>query len=150
MASVSITHLILFIASLIVAASVAGVLTDEVGRLSEAINDQGLDASESVRTDVEVISDGGSGNVYDDAGTNVTLYVKNTGSQRLQASGDALDVLVDGAYQADVDVTVVDAETWGPNDVARVNVTVPGGLDTGDHRVKVIANGDEEVFEFST
>ena len=149
MASVSITHLILFIASLLVAASVAGVLTDEVGRLSEAINDQGLDASESVRTDVEIISDSGAANVYDTGTGNVTLYVKNTGSRRLDAASDGLDVLVDGRYQVDVNVTVVDAETWGPNDVARVRIHYPD-LPSGDHRVKVIVDGDEEVFEFNT
>jgi flagellar protein FlaG len=89
MASVSITHLILFIASLLVAASVAGVLTNEVGRLSQAINDQGLDASKDVRTDIEIISDSGSsGSIYDPNSGNVTLYVKNTGTQRLDASAD--------------------------------------------------------------
>lgn len=149
MASVSITHLILFIASLLVAASVAGVLTDEVGRLSEAINDRGVDASESVRTNIEIISDSGSANVYDAGTGNVTLYVKNTGSQRLDAASDGLDVLVDGEYQANLNVTVVDAETWDTNDVARVRIYYPD-LPSGDHRVKVIVDGDEEVFEFNT
>ena len=148
MASVSITHLILFIASLLVAASVAGVLTDEVGRLSEAINDQGIDASESVRTDVEIISDSGSGNIYDSNTNNVTLYVKNTGSTRLDSSANGLDVIVDGEYQPNLNVTVLDEETWGPNDVARVKIYLPDGLGSGDHRVKVIVDGDEEVFQF--
>ena len=150
MASVSITHLVLFIASLLVAASVAGVLTDEVGRLSEAINDQGLDASEDVRTDVEIISDSGSSaSIYDPGTQNITIYVKNTGSQQLVASADGMDVLVDGEYQTNVNVTVLDDTTWDTNDVARVRIYRPGGLSTGDHRIKVIVNGDEEVFEFN-
>ena len=149
MASVSITHLILFIASLLVAASVAGVLTDEVGRLSEAINDQGLDASQEVRTDIEIISDSGSPTaIYDSSSQNMTLYVKNTGSQQLDARADGIDVLVDGEYQPNVNVTVLDAEVWDTNDVARVRVYRPDGLANGDHRVKVIVNGDEEVFQF--
>ena len=150
MASVSITHLVLFIASLLVAASVAGVLTDEVGRLSEAINDQGLDASKDVRTDVEIISDSGSSDsVYNDTTRNITIYVKNTGSQQLVASADGMDVLVDGEYQTNVNVTVLDDTTWDTNDVARLRIYRPDGLAAGDHRIKVVVNGDEEVFEFN-
>ena len=149
MASVSITHLILFIASLLVAASVAGVLTDEVGRLSEAINDQGLDASQSVRTDIEVISDGGSDSVYNASTGNITVYVKNTGPQEMAGRSEDLDVLVDGEYQADLNVSVLDGETWDRNNVAEVKVYYPS-LPAGDHRVKVIVHGDEEVFSFRT
>lgn len=150
MASVSITHLILFIASLLVAASVAGVLTDEVGRLSQAINDQGLDASQDVRTDIEIISDSGStGSIYDSNTGNVTLYIKNTGTQRLDASPDGIDVLVDGEYQSNLNVTVLDDTTWDTNDVARVRVSLSDTLNSGDHRIKVVVNGDEEVFQFN-
>lgn len=145
MASVSITHLILFIASLLVAASVAGVLTDEVGRLSEAINEQGLDASHEVRTDIEIISDAGSGNVY--ANENVTLYIKNTGTSNLQSGPEDFDVILDGQYDAGLNTTVLDAESWEPGDVVRLRIFEPG-LGPGDHRVKVIVDGDEEVFEF--
>lgn len=149
MASVSITHLILFIASLLVAASVAGVLTQEVSRVSEAINDQGLDASTNVRTDVEIISDSGADGVYDPATNNITLYVKNTGSEPLEGRPGELDVIVDGEYQPDLFVTVVDGSSWDRNNVARVRVNYPN-LPDGDHRVKVIVNSDEEVFRFRT
>ena len=147
MASVSITHLILFIASLLVAASVAGVLTQEVGRVSEAINDQGLDASKEVRTDIEVISDSGAGGLYDTSTDNITLYVKNTGTERLEGSPEEFDIVVDGEYQPNVNVTVVDGSSWNPNNVVRLRIYHPT-LPNGDHRVKVIVDGDEEVFEF--
>jgi len=148
MASVSATHMILFIASMLVAASVAGVLTDQVSNLSQAINQQGLDASKDVRTDIEIISDSGSSNIYDNTTANITLYVKNTGSQRLEPNANALDVLVDGKYEASLNVTVIGDSVWDPNDVAEVVIDLPSQLSGGGHRVKVIANGDEEVFEF--
>lgn len=147
MASVSITHLVLFIASMLVAASVAGVLTDEVGRLSESISVQGLDTSQEIRTDIEIISDSGADNVYNASTDNVTLYVKNTGSRRLPAESNALDVIVNGRYHGGVNVSVVDGTSWDTNNVARVRIFEPD-LGAGDHRVKVIANGDEEVFVF--
>lgn len=150
MASVSVSHLILFIASMVVAASVAGVFTDSVGRLSQAVTDQGLDVSQDVRTDVEIISDAGSDAVYDADNETIRLYVKNTGSRRLAAEAPTIDVVVDGRYTVDVAVTPVgDAETWGLGDVVLVEIGEDLALDA-DHRVQITVGGDREVFEFRT
>ena len=148
MASVSVSHMILFIASMLVAASVAGVFTDTVGQLSNAIDDQGLQVSEDVRTDIEIISDSGSSDVYDDSSDTTTLHVKNTGSETLGATADAVEVFVDGRFETDVTVTLLDgASAWRGGEVVRLEITE--SLTTGeDHRVKLVVNGDEEVFEF--
>lgn len=151
MASVSISHMILFIASILIAASVAGVFTDSVGQLSQAISDQGLQVSEDVRTDIEIISDNGTGAcVYDCSGEgNLTLLVKNTGSRSLPADPAGMDVLVDGRYQpaSAVGVEVLDgSDSWRRGSVVRVNVTTD--LGSGDHRAKLIVSEDEEVFNF--
>lgn len=151
MASVSVSHMILFIASLIVAASVAGTLTSGAGRLTSALDDQSLDVSEDVRTNLEIISDAGSP-VYDrDGNRNITLLVKNTGTRNLPPDGTGLDVLVDGRYQTNVTVELVDAgaSTWETNAVVRLRIDA-GTLDSGDHRVKLVMDSDEEVFSFST
>ena len=148
MAGVSASHLIIFIASMMVAASVVGVFTDSVGQLSDAIDDQGVHVSSDVRSDIEVISDSGSAAVYNSSGDgNITLHVKNTGSSRLPAEADQMDVLVNGMYQTDVTVTLLGgADAWRPGEVVMVEISEP--LDPGDHRVKLVVNGDEEVFEF--
>lgn len=148
MASVSTSHLILFIASMVVAAGVAGTFTSTVSDVSGAIEDQSIDVSEDVRTDVEIISDAGS-EVYDNSTGNVTIHVKNTGSTGLTADAQFLDVLVDGQYRTDVTVTVLDGAEWDEHNVAEVEISV-GSLDSGDHRVKLIVNDDEEVFRFRT
>lgn len=153
MASVSVSHMILFIASILVAASVVGVFTDSISQVSQAIDDRGASVSESVRTDIEIISDSGSTAVYDESESpeTVTIHIKNTGSQTLRAETEAIDVFVDGRYETDVTVTLMgDASTWGPGDVVRAKI-IPNngeGLGNGDHRVKVIVNEDEEVFRF--
>jgi flagellar protein FlaG len=148
-ASASVETMILFIAGIVVAVGVAGALTGQVQDLSGAIDDTGLDVAEEVRTDVEVISDPGS-QVYNASGAqNLTLYVKNTGSASLDADGSEVDLLLDGQYESDLSVTVLDGPSWGPTNVARLNVSV-GALPADDHRAKVIVNGDEEVFRFRT
>ena len=130
---------------MVVAASVAGVFTDTVGQLSQAISDQGLDVSTDVRTDIEVISDSGSGAIYDSG--SITLHVKNTGSETLGAEANVFDLFVDGQFATDVSVTLLaDGGQWLPGDVVELDITRT--LNSGDHRVKVIVDGDEEVFEF--
>lgn len=151
MASVSISHLILFIASLVIAASVAGTMTAGVDRLTGAIDDESLDMAETVRSDVEVISDSGAG-VYNQSGEeNVTLLVKNTGSNTLPVDAKAFDVLLDGRYEVNVTVSPVtaDADSWRPGEVVRLEIDAPG-LSAGDHRVRLVVGGDEEVFRFRT
>ena len=145
MASVSASHLILFIASMMIAASVAGVFTSSIGQLSGALSEQGIDVSSDVRTDVEVISDSGSDAIYD-SGT-ITLYVKNTGTERLAADPGQMDILVDGQFVTDYSVTRADGSgSWRPGSVVRVDIQQ--SLSAGDHRVQLTVNGDEEVFEF--
>ena len=149
MASVSVSTMILFIASILVAASVVGVFTDSISQVSQAIEERGGSVAENVRTDIEVISDSGSTAVYDESTDNVTLHIKNTGTQTLVAESSQLDVFVDGRYQTNVTVTLLGgAESWGPGDVVRAEISPRDPLSAGDHRVKVIANEDEEVFRF--
>lgn len=154
MASVSTSHLILFIASLLIAASVAGTFTQGVQRLSSALGDRSLDVSEDVRTDVEIISDPGSTdaiyNGSDGEYGSITVLVKNTGSQRLAADSGQLDVLIDGRYQVDVSVTVVGGSSWRPGNVVELKLPLSDPLEPGDHRVTVIVNNDQEVLEFRT
>jgi flagellar protein FlaG len=146
MASVASSHMILFVASMIVAAGVAGTFVDSVSEVSAAIDDRSLDISREVRTDIEVISDPTTG-VYDGNGT-VTLYVKNTGSSRLRNDSAAVDVVLDGRYRTGVTVTVVDGTAWDEHSVARIEISVT--LAPGDHRVRLSVNGDRELFRFRT
>jgi flagellar protein FlaG len=149
MASVSVSHLILFIASMLIAASVAGVFTSSVDELAGAIDDRGVQVSENVRTSIEIISDGGSDNIYDDGDETVTLLVKNVGTNELTVSDTQIDVLINGRFQAASDLSLDllgDGQTWSPNEVVRI--TANQSLASGDHRAKVIVNDAEAVFEF--
>lgn len=150
MSDAGVSQLVLFIASLLVAASVAGVFSVEVGRISDDIDDLGLDASEKMRADITVISDVGS-QVYDvDGNGTVRLYVKNTGTRTLPADPDRIAVVLDGEFQpaGNLTVTVLEAADWTPGRVVRIEVDAPG-LSSGTHRVTVNVDGDREVMEFT-
>jgi len=150
MAGGSAAELILFIAAIVVAASVAGTLTSEVDRVSDAISAKSLDVADEIRADAEIVSDAGA-QVYNRSGNeNVTVHVRNTGASDLPADSGTVDVLLDGEYQTGVNVSVVGGgDTWHRGEVARLEFSAPD-LPTGDHRLKLVVSGDEEVFRFRT
>lgn len=146
MASVSVSHLIIFIAAMIVAASVAGLLTTTVNDISNAIEEQGFSTSDDIRSDLTIINDPGAG-VYNSSGNkNVTLYVKNTGSRELSAASGNIDVFVNGVFTPVGNVTTLEGEIWGRNDVVEITVSGESVTDPGQNRVKVVAGGGEDVF----
>jgi flagellar protein FlaG len=151
MAGSSVSHLVLFIASVGIAVGVAGILITTVGDVSSAVTDRGEDLSTSLETQVSVISDPGRGVVYDDAENNVTLLVKNTGSVDIDLREDEIDVLIDGGFVENKTITVVstNSDVWLSGEV--VEITAEDiSLDAGDHRAVVVVNGNKEVFEFRT
>ena len=165
MASVPVSHLVLFVASLVIAAGVVGTVTTGVDRVSSAIDDGSLDATEQLRTDVTVISDPSSGVYNASAGDdgNVTMLIKNTGTQRLHPDGSSVDVVFDGRFvrpsATHGEVVSVDGATaWSRGDVLELTIDLDAideidalGGDDGestDHRVHLSVNGDEELFQF--
>lgn len=151
MASVSVSHLIIFIASLVVAAGVAGTLTTGVERVSNAVEDGSLDVSQQVRTDIDVVSDPKSPTL--DANDNVTVYVRNTGSQGIFIQPDSIDMVLNGDFVPNSEFTVTDANgdrtTARPGDVMAIEINNDNGyVNTGDNRLYITVNSDEEVYEF--
>lgn len=145
MASVSVSHLIIFIAAMIVAASVAGLLTNTVNDISNAIEEQGLSTSDEIRSDITIINDPENG-TYN--GTHLTLYVKNTGSTELPTNSDNIDLFVNGIFTTvtDTDITVLGgSDVWGRNDVVEITVET-GDVSSGKNRVKLVADGGVDTF----
>ena len=151
MAGVSASHLIIFIASLVIAAGVVGTLTTGVERVNSAIDDRSLDVTQQVRMDMAFVSDPGS-DIYSSGDTSVSVYVRNTGSQGIPTEASAVDVVFNGQFITNEHITVedandVDSSVWRPNDVVNVTVTNVTVQD-GDNRLVLLVNEDEELFEF--
>ncbi|MFP4626574.1 MAG: hypothetical protein ACOCQ3_02915 [Natronomonas sp.] len=151
MASVSVSHLVLFIASLLIASMVAGTLVTGVDRVSSSMSEQSLETSESIRTDIDIISDPGSDAVVD--GGDVVALVKNTGSKNLAAREDSIDVLLNGRYVPAEDLVVeeLDDDGWKPGDVIRVTIDADANSDLqvqDSNRLTVIVDGNEALMRF--
>jgi flagellar protein FlaG len=151
MASESVSSLILFIASLVVAAGVAGTLTTGVQRVSSSIDEGSLDTAQQIRTDVEIINDPGRN--YN-SGDQLTLYVKNTGTQGILNKPESFDIVFNGQFIPNSDISVSDAngnsiEAFREDDVAEIVIQSPD-IPPGDNRVFLTVNSDEEVLQFTT
>ena len=151
MSGVSASHLIIFIASIVVAAGVAGTLVTQVDRVSTSISDQSEAAEERIDTDIQIISDTGSDAIYDNNDNgNLTLYVKNTGGTELTPEAGSIDLLVDGSFISGKTVTRVNAnnpDRWPPGTV--VEVTVNGITISGDTRATVSVRENEDTIRFT-
>jgi len=148
MASVSVSHLIIFIAAMVVASSVAGVLTTTVNDIGDAIDDQGLSVSDDIRSEVEIINDPGSEVINTSANPDrVELYVKNTGNKELTTNPDNVDVFLNGQFRTADNVTIVssDSDVWGRNDVARIDIEDTAPITDGENRAKVRVGGAEDT-----
>lgn len=151
MSGVSASHLVIFIASIVVAAGVAGTLVTQVDRVSTSIVSQNEDVEERIDTDIRIISDTGSDAIYDSGTDNLTLYVKNTGGTELNVQEDDVDVLIEGSFNSPDTVSRVDDTTdrWPPGTVIEVTVSGPD-IDTGDDvRVTVSVRENEDTIRFT-
>lgn len=149
MVSVPSTHLVIFIASIAVAAGVAGAFTTEASRLSGTLDEVGIDVSDEVDTDIEIVTDAGA-TVYDPVSDNVSIHVQNLGETTLPHDAEQVDVFLDGEYQPAANLTIVveGASSWAPDVAVRIDIA-DADLADGDHRVKVAVDGDEDVIEFT-
>ncbi|MFW5937992.1 MAG: flagellar protein G [Halanaeroarchaeum sp.] len=108
-------RLLLIIASILVVSAVAGAIAAEFQSISSALEETGKTAGDDLESDVEIVDDPGTGpSIYDDDTDELTVHVENTGSRTLPADPDAIDLLVDGEYRTDVDLTVVEGTAWKP------------------------------------
>jgi len=150
MAGTSISELIIFIAAVSIAAAVSGAMITTVGGISGSLDERGADIASDIATDIEIISDPASGAVYDSSNGEVRVLVKNTGRRTIATEGSAIEILIDGRYipSSEYTITVLDGSIWHDGDVVRI--VVNKSVTSGDHRVTVIVESEQEILRFRT
>ncbi len=146
MASRSGSELIIFIASLIIAASVAGAIVTEVYLTTNSFETSVTRLNERIQSDIKIINDPKNIPYNETGNNNLTIYVKNTGRTFFPKKADLIDVLIDGRYQTDISTNVVNGEEWKPSKVLEIKIHAPD-LENGDHRVSVGVNGIKDVLK---
>jgi len=143
MAAESTTHIIFFIAAIIVASSMAvvfigtgGQIADSIGRESDSMRDQ-LDTRMAIINDPVMMP-------YNNGV--LTVYVENLGDSAIIPS--SLTVILDGVYINNTVYTILGGSgAWGSSTVLQIDIIEE--LAQGDHYVKIsTSSGVSESLDF--
>ena len=151
-AETAITHMIFFIAAIVLAMGAVTVISADVQSIVSSSSVSSKLLSEQMRTDITIINDPDI-IYYNNVSNYYTFYAMNSGKTEL--APEYITVLVDGLYihPSDVDASLQDGDvTWRPGDILILNVsTIPNPLDSGDHKIAVAAeNGKLDSMYFKT
>lgn len=160
MSGVSASTLVIFIASILVAAGVAGTLVTTVGDISTSAETQGDAVTDSIDANIELLNDGGGSNFYVEdnfaAGhaAEITLYARNTGTTILVKNETELDVLVNGLFidASSMNITSMNGDdtsrAWVEDEVIEIVIELDEPLNGSGNRVTVAPQGAEKSVEF--
>ncbi|WP_445475032.1 flagellar protein G [Methanococcoides methylutens] len=148
-AETAITHMIFFIAAIIIAMTVIVVMTSNVQSLTGATASSSKVLSEQIKTDITIISDPEI-IPYNSTLKEYTFYAKNTG--RTDLDTEYIDVFIDGLH---VDPQNLELEffepdvLWQPGNTLVIDVKVTTEMTEGDHRILIAAeNGKSDSMDF--
>jgi archaellum component FlaG (FlaF/FlaG flagellin family) len=125
MAGTAVSEMIFFIAAIIVSSAVALTLVGVIDTYAENIGDEASLVEGEMRARVTIINDP-LYVIYDPSDTNLTFYLKNTGTVDL--SMEDLVVSANGTSKGGDDIWVDlmgNGTRWAPGDVVEVNFRVP-------------------------
>lgn len=145
----AVTHMIFFIAAVIIAVGVVGVLSVNVQSIMGATSANSEVVSDQLKTDITIISDP-EVIPYNSSSGYYTFYVKNTGKSDI--APEYVDVILNGEYIQDKNLNISLQDSvgvWKPSGVIIINVTTDNQLGPGDHRLKIAAdNGISDTIDF--
>ncbi len=141
----SASHIILFIATIILASSVAYTLSVTTGKIAIGIEEKGRVMKKYLSGDMEIIND--PLRIPIKSGEYV-FYVKNTGERSLTFTNSTVDVLIDGSMIVRSHVTIITPSSGilGVSETGEIRVNIT--LTSGDHRVKIIVDGISDTMTF--
>ncbi|HWR27700.1 MAG TPA: hypothetical protein VN377_04600 [Candidatus Thermoplasmatota archaeon] len=126
------THVIFFVAAVIVAGMVSGVFIAVTMNVSTSLSNRGDRVSEKLNTDFDIINDP---NIIPMTGLYYIFYLKNIGGVRLTTSNQTFQVFIDGEligitqYYFENSSIPIDGVTS-----LYVNTTITGG----DHTLRIV------------
>ncbi len=139
----SFTQTIFFIASIVIAVSIAGTMIAVTGMMADEVRTKAGAAASEMGSSIVIIND--PRQVPYDEGQ-IIIYIKNVGSTVPSYKG--MLIFLDGEF-IEYDVRLLDGakETWTIGSV--VEATITANVQEGDHTVKVVlSNGISDTLDF--
>lgn len=139
----SFTQMIFFVASIIVAVSIAATIIGVTGLMTEEMRTKANNAASEMGSSIVFVND--PRHVPYEGGV-VTFYIKNTGETA--QSYQKLIIFIDGEYR-DFNASIVGSSggNWVTGGVLEVTATI--ALGNGDHTAKaILSNGVSDTLDF--
>lgn len=149
MPATSASHMIFFIAAIVVATAIAGTLISTTYRFSDDIESRGNSIGNQIGTDIEIINDPVA-MPYNSSNNTLTLYVLNIGSTIIDLDNSSVIILINGTAHTNLTFILPGGKvSWGPNTALTI-VVKEVTLAAGDHRLSVIVaqGGARDSIEF--
>ena len=129
MSGESASHLVIFIASIVIAAGVGGLLISQTGNISSSVDEQASSFEERIDTQFSIISDTSeSDDLFNGDESEIHLIVKNTGQIDPSIHDGIISILIDGQFVPDEHVFVEqvneDNGVWSPGTDVRVIIDI--------------------------
>jgi len=138
------THIIFFIAAVIVAGLVSGILISVTMDISTSLSEKGGRVQEQLDTDFEIINDPDN---IPDVGGYYRFYLKNIGGKKLVTTNETFQLFVDGDLIATTNYNFTD-ESIQSSEVTEIFV-VNSTISSGGHTLRIVgplAIDDEFTF----
>jgi len=128
------SHVVFFVASLIVAGAVSGVLIAVSLDISSDITKKGEQIQEELNTEFTIINDADA--IPTQEG-NYVFYLLNTGQNALVTSNQTFHLFIDGEIIATADYSF-NTESTRARDVCELYITT-SAVSAGDHTLRVVS-----------
>ena len=138
------THVIFFIASVIIASVVSGVLVAVITDISNSLSDRGERVQEQLDTEFKIVNDP---DYIPTSGSDYLFYIKNIGGNEIATSNETFQLFVDGDLVAIANYNFSDSSIQ-PDEVTTIYVD-DSKISTGDQTLRVVGpQAIEDEFTF--
>ena len=148
MASMGTSEMIFFIATMVVTASVVGVLGGQTLHITQSMGQSSKSVSSMIQSNFEIIND--PSNIPNSGG--YIFYIKNTGSNEIYFTNNTISTTVDGTLITGILISYASPDNSGvlhPAQVGEIIVDIP--LTAGYHTITVtLNNGVSHHMTFQT
>ena len=138
------THVIFFIASVIIASAVSGVIVAVITDVSNSLSDRGERVQEQLDTEFKIINDP---DYIPTSGSDYLFYIKNIGGNEIVTSNETFQLFVDGDLVAIANYNFSDSSIQ-PDKVTTIYVD-NSEISAGDQTLRVVGpQAIEDEFTF--
>jgi len=139
------THIVFFITSVIIASAVSGVFIAVTTNITNSYSERGDRVQEQLDTDFQIINDP---NNIPSSGGFYQFYLKNIGGGQLATSNESINIFVDGEIIITANYNFADTSIK-TEEVTTLNI-VTSDISAGDHILRVVGpQAIDEEFTFT-